>query len=345
MTASIQNGADHAPARHPMIHPVIMCGGSGSRLWPVSRRAYPKQFAALFEGGSLFQRTLQRMQGERFAAPWMMTGSPFRFIVAEQADDIGVEPGRIVIEPEGRNTAPAIATAALMLAEDDPDGLMLVLPSDHVLSDVPAFHAAVEHAAEAAATGALVTFGITPTAPETGYGYIEIEGTAADPDEAPARPFIRFVEKPDAARAAEMVASGRYLWNSGMFMFRAGALIAAMETHAPDVLTACRAAIAEGREDLCFYRLGDKGYAQNPNISIDFAVMERVQGSVVPLSCGWNDLGSWATVWSESMPDEDGVATSSGAIALECTDTLLRSDDESIRLVGLGLDGVVAVAT
>ncbi|MEM7497939.1 MAG: mannose-1-phosphate guanylyltransferase/mannose-6-phosphate isomerase [Pseudomonadota bacterium] len=334
-------GEGRAPSRQHVIHPVIMCGGSGSRLWPVSRKAYPKQFAALLEGGSLFQRTLERVGGQDYAPPQLLTGADFRFVVAEQLSDAGVEPGRIVIEPEGRNTAPAICAAALMTAEADPEALMLVLPSDHVVRDVDAFHAAVAAGADAAAGGAFVTFGITPDRPETGYGYIELEA----PGQGGAQPFRRFVEKPDAARAAEMVSSGRFLWNSGMFLFPAAGLVAAFEAHAPDVLDACRAAVAAGRTDLCFFRLGEEAYRANPDISIDYAIMEKVAGQVVPVDCGWNDLGSWATVWQESAPGEAGVAVSDGAMAIECENVLLRTDDPDLRLVGLGLKDMVAVAT
>ncbi|MEM6945901.1 MAG: mannose-1-phosphate guanylyltransferase/mannose-6-phosphate isomerase, partial [Pseudomonadota bacterium] len=330
-----------AEAKGGAIHPVIMCGGSGTRLWPVSRKAYPKQFAPLLEGGSLFQKTLRRLEGEGYAPAQLLTGVDFRFIVAEQLSDAGVEPGQIVIEPDGRNTAPAICASALMVAATDPEALLLVLPSDHVVRDVVAFHAAVRAGADAAAAGAFVTFGITPDRPETGYGYIELEGSGREG----AQPFLRFVEKPDAERAAEMVASGRFLWNSGMFLFPAKGLIAAFEVHAPDVLAACRDAVAAGREDLCFFRLGESAYLANPDISIDYAIMEKVAGQVVPVDCGWNDLGSWATVWQETSPGEDGVATSDGALAIDCKNVLIRSDDPDMRVVGLGLENIVAVAT
>ncbi|MEO1774514.1 MAG: mannose-1-phosphate guanylyltransferase/mannose-6-phosphate isomerase [Pseudomonadota bacterium] len=328
----------------PKITPIIMCGGSGTRLWPVSRKAYPKQFAPLLPGGTLFERTLQRVQGGRYQAPFLLTNADFRFVVAEQTSEAGVEAAKIVIEPEGRNTAPAIAAAAIMIAEEDPDGLLLVLPSDHVLDDVDAFHAAAAEAAAAASTGAFVTFGVAPDRPETGYGYIELAEAPA-PGDGAARDFVRFVEKPDAPRAAEMLATGRFLWNAGMFMFPAGALIKAFEAEAPDVLAACRAAVAGGREDLCFFRLGEAAYRDSPDISIDYAIMEKVEGMVVPLTAGWNDLGSWATVWSESGADEQGVAVTDGALAIDCRDSLLRSDDPDIRVVGLGLEGIVAVAT
>lgn len=326
------------------IVPVVMCGGSGSRLWPVSRKAHPKQFAALLDGASLFQRTLERVAGVGYQPPMLLTGADFRFIVAEQMSEAGVREGRIVIEPEGRNTAPAIAAAALMAAAEDPRALLLVLPSDHVLQNVAAFHVAVDAAAEAAAAGAFVTFGVKPDRPETGYGYIELEDPAEDGDHA-ARPFVRFVEKPDAERAAEMVASGRFLWNSGMFLFPAAGLVAAFEESAPELLAATREAVEGGREDLVFFRLGEEAYRRNPDISVDYAIMEKVRGQVVPIDCGWNDLGSWATVWAESSPDEAGVALSDGALAIECRDTLLRTDDPDMRIVGLGLEGVVAVAT
>ncbi|MEM8760514.1 MAG: sugar phosphate nucleotidyltransferase, partial [Pseudomonadota bacterium] len=202
--AETVTGEGTAPATSPTIHPVIMCGGSGSRLWPVSRKAYPKQFAALLEGGSLFQRTLERVSGQGYAAPQLLTGTDFRFVVAEQLSDAGVEAGRIVIEPEGRNTAPAICAAALMIAEADPGALLLVLPSDHVIRDEAAFHAAVRVGAGAATAGAFVTFGITPDRAETGYGYIELETAVEANGHAGAEPFIRFVEKPDASEAAEM---------------------------------------------------------------------------------------------------------------------------------------------
>ncbi|MGF1553947.1 MAG: mannose-1-phosphate guanylyltransferase/mannose-6-phosphate isomerase [Paracoccaceae bacterium] len=332
-----------ADEQHRII-PVVLCGGSGSRLWPVSRKAHPKQFAALLEGGSLFQRTLERVSGQGYRPPVLLTGADFRFIVAEQMSEAGAGEGRIVIEPEGRNTAPAIAAAALMAVRDDPDALLLVLPSDHVLADVAAFHRAVEAAAEAAAGGAFVTFGVKPDRPETGYGYIELDAAPAAGETA-ARPFRRFVEKPGAEAAAEMLASGRFLWNSGMFLFPARGLVAAFEAHAPAALAATRAAVEAGREDLVFFRLGEAEYRQNPDISIDYAIMEKVEGQVVPIDCGWNDLGSWATVWAESSPDEAGVALSEGALAIDCTDSLLRTDDPDMRLVGLGLDGVVAVAT
>ena len=326
---------------HGSVYPVIMCGGSGTRLWPVSRKAFPKQFGALFNGGSLFQRTLKRLEGTGYAAPLLLTNQEFRFVVAEQMSDIGHEATSIVIEPEGRNTAPAICVAALMVAEKDPEGVLLVLPSDHLIADEPAFHNAAAAAVEAARQGHPVTFGILPDRPETGYGYIELAESGKDGPQ----PFVRFVEKPNAARAAEMLASGRFLWNSGMFVFKASAILAAFEQHQPEVLSACRTALHTGKEDLCFFRLGDAAYAASPDISIDYAIMEKVAGTVVPVNCGWNDLGSWKTVWQETGQDADQVAVSGSARAIECKQTLLRSDDPDTQLVGIGLENIVAVAT
>ncbi|MGF1502898.1 MAG: mannose-1-phosphate guanylyltransferase/mannose-6-phosphate isomerase [Paracoccaceae bacterium] len=323
--------------------PVILCGGSGTRLWPVSRKSFPKQFAPILEGGTLFQRTLGRVAGEGYADPVLVTHQDFRFIAAEQLSDAGLDATRILLEPDGRNTAPAICAAALAVAEIAPDGLLLVLPSDHVLHDEAAFHAAVAEGAEAARAGALVTFGIAPDRPETGYGYIELDAAGRPGAQA----FRAFVEKPDAARAEAMLASGNYLWNSGMFLFSVARILEAFETHAADCLAASRAAMVAGREDLCFYRLDAGAYLQNPDISIDYAIMERERGTVVPVDCGWNDLGSWKTVWAESGAEtaEDGVATGGAALALDCRRTLLRADHPRVRLVGIGLENVVAVAT
>ncbi len=325
----------------PSITPVVLCGGSGTRLWPLSRKTYPKQFSELFQGDTLFQRTLTRVGGDGFSKPILLTHQDFRFIAAEQLGAAGLEAERIVVEPDGRNTAPAICLAALILSEIDPAGVMLVLPSDHVMADTAAFHAAIDAGAEAARTGALVTFGITPDRPETGYGYLELEGAAV----TGAQPFTRFVEKPDLARAEEMLASGRYLWNSGMFLFAARDIIAAFEANAPHVLKSARTAMETGQADLDFFRPGEEAYLGAPDISIDYAIMERVAGQVVPVDCGWNDLGSWKTVWQECAPDATGTVAGDGTIAIDCTETLLRSEEPGMRLVGLGLQNIIAVAT
>ena len=325
-----------------MIHPVILCGGSGTRLWPSSRKAYPKQFAPLLGEETLYQATLRRFSGADFAAPLIMTAEEFRFMATEQAAAIGLSDARVVIEPVARDTAPAILAAALILAEEDPDALMLVAPSDHVIADLPAFLDAVAEGVIAVGQGALVTFGVTPDRPETGYGYLEL---SAVPEGPAAIPLASFREKPDAETAQAMLAAGTYLWNAGVFLFRAADAVAAFEAHAPDLLEPCRSAIAAGGTDLGFFRLDAAAYGAAQAISFDYAVMERADDVMaVPLDCGWSDLGAWDALWQVVDRDADGVATSGPVTAIACRDSYLRSEDETMRLVGLGLEGVVAVA-
>lgn len=326
-----------------MIHPVILCGGSGTRLWPSSRKAYPKQFAPLLGAESLFQMTLSRFAAPQFTAPMVVTGEDFRFLATDQAVAAGLTDPRVIVEPAGRDTAAAVLTAALLIADEDPDAVMLVAPSDHVITDPEAFRRAIDVAAEAAGEGVLVTFGVTPDRPETGYGYLELP---AAPDGSGAAVRLEsFQEKPDLNTAEIFLTEGRYLWNAGLFLFRARDAIAAFETHAPDLLGPCREAIATGAQDLGFFRLGGAAYGQARAISFDFAVMEKASHVMaVPLSVGWTDLGSWEALWQAAGPDADGVATSGSATALECRDSYLRSESEGLQLVGLGLDGIVAVA-
>jgi len=327
-----------------MITPVLLCGGSGTRLWPLSRKSYPKQFSPLVGDRSLFQASATRLSGTGFGAPLILTNADFRFIVTEQLSEVAIDPAAILIEPDGRNTAPAVLAAALWLEKSDPDGLMLVAPSDHVVPDAPAFRAAVMAGAEAAKAGQLVTFGIRPTHGETAYGYLEL---AEDPGDFAARPLglKRFVEKPDATRANQMVASGTYLWNAGIFLFRARSIIAAFEAHAPDLLAPVRAALAQAKPDLGFLRLAPDPWAQADDISIDYAVMERASNlSVVPFAAGWSDLGGWDAVWREAPRDDRGVAISGAATALDCDDTLLRSEDDTLEVVGIGLKNTIVVA-
>jgi len=328
-----------------MIHPVILCGGSGTRLWPLSRKDYPKQFSKLFGDESLFQASLRRATGADFAAPVLLAHADFRFLVAEQASEAGVTEAAILLEPAARNTAPAILAAALHLsAKGNGDDVMLVAPSDHVIRDVPAFLAAVAAGQLAAEAGRLVTFGIHPDRPETGYGYLEL---AAKPETgAPeAVPVVRFVEKPDAEAAATMLETGRFLWNAGIFMFRADTLIAAVEAHAPAMLAPVREAVGKARPDLGFLRLDESGWAEAPENSIDYAIMEKAADvAVVPVDCGWSDLGAWDAVWREMAPDARGVAMSGSVTEIGCTDTLLRSEVDGPRLVGVNLDGIAVVA-
>ena len=327
-----------------MITPVLMAGGSGTRLWPLSRKSYPKQFVPLIGEDTLFQTSARRLSGPGYSAPLVLTNSDFRFIVTEQLSAARIDPGAILIEPEGRNTAPAVLAAALWLEREDPDVLMLVAPSDHVVPDAPAFRAAVEAGVTAAQEGKLVTFGIAPDHAETGYGYLEL-AAPHDPDHPAAVDLKRFVEKPDAENAAAMVASGRHLWNAGIFLFRVAAIIDAFRTHAPELVGPVEAAVAEGKPDLGFLRLDPEAWAGAEDISIDYAVMERAKNlAVVPFAGGWSDLGDWDAVWRESTLDADGVATSGPATAIGCRNTLLRSEDERLEVVGLGLEDVIVVA-
>ena len=324
-----------------MIHPVILCGGSGTRLWPSSRRAYPKQFAALLDRESLFQHTLRRLSGPDFGAPMIMTNDAFRFLAQEQATAIGLTDAQIVLEPVARDTAPAILTAALMLAET-PEAIMLVAPSDHLIRDPDKLLAAVRLGAEAASRGQLVTFGVTPDRPETAFGYLELAG---DPGAGLPMALAGFREKPDAAQAAEMLAAGNYLWNAGIFLFRVGDMIAAFEKYAPDLIAPCRMAVTTGTRDLGFFRLSAEAYAGARAISIDYAVMERAENiTAVPFEAGWSDLGSWDALHALLPADAAGVVRTGNVTAIDCENTMLRSEDDNIQLVGLGLKNIVAIA-
>lgn len=326
-----------------MITPVLLSGGSGTRLWPLSRKSYPKQFVPLVGDETLFKASARRLNGPGFAPPLVLTNADFRFIVTEQLAEAGIDPGAILIEPAMRNTGPAILAAALWLERQDPEALMLVAPSDHVVPDAAAFRGAVETGVAAARAGKIVTFGITPTHPETGYGYLELADAPGDGGQA--IDLVRFVEKPDAAHADEMLATGRHLWNAGIFLFSVATIKAAFRAHAPDLIGPVEQAVTDGEPDLGFLRLAPAPWAEARDISIDYAVMERADNLVVvPFSAGWSDLGGWDAVWRESGPDGNGVSTSGQAIAIDCRETLLRSEDERLALVGLGLENIIAVA-
>ncbi|MEM9433528.1 MAG: mannose-1-phosphate guanylyltransferase/mannose-6-phosphate isomerase [Pseudomonadota bacterium] len=323
------------------ITPVILCGGSGTRLWPTSRKAYPKQFAPLIGSRSLYQMTLARVASAPFEPALIMTGNDFRFMATDQANQLGLSDARVVIEPCGRDTAPAILTAALILAED-PTAQMLVLPSDHLVADIDAFHQAIQIGADKASGGRLLTFGVKPTRPETGFGYLELEHPPDGPDPVP---LTSFREKPDHETAQMMLESDRFLWNAGIFLAKASDMVRAFEIHAPDLLEPCRTALETGAADLDFFRLGSDGYQGARGVSFDYAVMEKAQDvAAIPMSAGWSDLGTWDAIWTAAQSNDAGVATAGNATAVDCTDSYLRSDDETMRLVGLGLDGIIAVA-
>lgn len=327
-----------------MIHPIILSGGSGTRLWPLSRKSYPKQFVALMGEQSLFQASAKRLSGEGFASPIILTGEPFRFIVTEQLAQIEQAPQSILIEPEGRNTAPAVLAAALWMAERDPKALMLVAPSDHVIADTEAFKAVVQAAVPRAQAGDLVTFGITPTRAETGYGYLELEN-GSNPIEKVPQTLARFVEKPDALQAKEMLAKGNFLWNAGIFLFTAETILQAYHRYAPKLLKAVTPAVEDASHDLGFTRLSPDAWVQVEDISIDYAIMEKADNlAVMPFAEGWSDLGGWDAVWLESEPDAQGNVCTPQATAIDCQETLLRSDSEGLELVGIGLKDIIAVA-
>lgn len=327
----------------PEIFPVLLCGGSGTRLWPVSRKSFPKQFVPLTGQGTLFQAAAARMRGvDGVAAPLILTNSDFRFIVAEQLAAEGIRPAAILIEPAARNTGPAILSAALHLLTDHPEALMLVMPTDHSIPDVDAFRAAVAAGVPRAEAGQIVTFGIRPDRPETGYGWIEL---AAAPVDGQAQKVARFVEKPPLDKAQAMLAEGRYLWNAGIFLIQAKALVAAFEAHAPDLVAPVAEAVRGARSDLDFLRLAEGPWAGVRDISIDYAVMEHAANiEVVPLGAAWSDLGDWNAVWRENAGASGGAVTQGPVTAMDCEGSLLRSEVEGQHVVGIGLKDLVVVA-
>jgi len=323
------------------ITPVILCGGSGSRLWPLSRKSYPKQFVPLVGDKTLFQSSSERLTGPQFKNPIIVTNSDYRFIVTEQLQEIGIDPGAILIEPEGRNTAPAILAAALYEYRENPDAIIVIAPSDHVIKDINAFQLAIREAYKVALDGQLVTFGIKPTHPETGYGYLELSKNTTTQAVA----LKAFVEKPDLTNAKKMYQSENFLWNSGIFLFQARDIIEAFKKYSPSDLDAVNLSLTNSINDLGFCRLNLTDWVKAENISIDYAIMEKSNNlSVVPFSAGWSDLGGWDAVWRENMSNANGVNTSNNATAIDCENSLIRSEDDSIEVVGIGLKNIIAVA-
>ncbi len=329
------------------IHPVLLCGGAGTRLWPLSRKSYPKQFARITGGESLFQASARRLEGPEFAPPSVITGLDFRFIVIEQLAAAEIAPASILIEPSARNTAPAVCAAAVSIHARDPGALMLVAPSDHVIPDDAAFRAHVLAAAEAAKAGQIVTFGIQPDRAETGYGWLELaEGTDMREGGMPQPQALkRFVEKPCAEAANAMLDSGRYMWNAGIFLFSTEAILEAFEKFAPQMLGSVRASVNDGTCDLGFTRLAPAHWEDVDDISIDFAVMEKAANMVVmPYAGAWSDLGGWEAVWRHGAPDGNGMVTHGPTHAIDCENTLLRAESEDQQLVGIGLNNIIAIA-
>ncbi|PMQ15569.1 mannose-1-phosphate guanylyltransferase/mannose-6-phosphate isomerase [Janthinobacterium sp. AD80] len=337
------------------IYPVILSGGSGSRLWPLSRAVLPKQLLRLVTDKTMLQETALRVYslpargtGDRALArievmpPMVVCGNEHRFMVAEQLREIGLAPLGILLEPVGRNTAPAVAVAAQYLLAFDPEALMLVLPADHVITDVAAFHLAIAEAAALAGDGALATFGIVPTAPETGYGYIR-SGEPVGTGGAGYR-VARFVEKPDLATAQSFVLSGNYLWNSGMFMFRAERYLGELGQFQPAMLAACVAAVRDGYRDLDFCRLEEKAFAACPSESIDYAVMEHTAHAVVlPAAIGWSDVGSWSALWEVQQRDASGNVVRGDVYLDDVRNCLVRAESRMVAV--LGVQDLVVVET
>jgi mannose-1-phosphate guanylyltransferase/mannose-6-phosphate isomerase len=326
----------------PVVHPVILSGGAGTRLWPMSRTMQPKQLLALVTERTMFQEAIARVSGAGFAKPIVICNDDHRFMIAEQLRSQGVKPDVIVLEPVGRNTAPAITVAALHLAASDPTALMLVLPSDHVIRDLDAFRDAVAGAAVAADQGALVTFGITPTRPETGYGYIRRGAPVAD---APGCYRVeRFVEKPDAEDAERFVSDGAYVWNSGMFLLPAAVYLDEVARLEPGMLAQCREAVATAAVDLDFLRLNRTAFEAIAGSSVDYAVMERTdKAAVLPVAIGWSDVGSWSALWEIAEKDDAGNVLSGDVVARDTRDCYIRADGHLIATVGLS--DLVVVAT
>jgi mannose-1-phosphate guanylyltransferase / mannose-6-phosphate isomerase len=325
-----------------MLTPVILSGGAGTRLWPLSRELYPKQLLALTGERTMLQQTALRLEGLSATAPVIVCNEAHRFLVAEQLRQIDIEPRAMVLEPFGRNTAPAIALAAhaaLRSAAGDPevDPILLVLPADHVIRDVPAFQKAVRAALPAAEHGYLATFGIVPSAPETGYGYIQrAEPGQRNPVAGDAHRIARFVEKPPADKAAEFVQSGEYYWNSGMFLFRARRYLQELERFAPEIARICAAAASAAKTDLDFTRIDPQVFESCPADSIDYAVMEKTADAVVvPLDAGWSDVGSWAALHQACEADSRGNVSRGDVIAEDSGGNYLYSESRLVAVVGL----------
>ena len=331
------NEVEQSPADVPVV-PVILAGGVGSRLWPVSRTYFPKQFHKLLDERSFLQNTVLRASNVTPHAPVLVCNEEHRFLVAEQCREVGVTWDCLILEPEGRNSAPAIALAAWQVLQHHPDAVLLVLPSDHLVDNVDAFAADVAAAVEGARNGGLVTFGIVPTRAETGYGYIEV----TDPSQG-LQCVQSFVEKPDAETAADYLASGRYLWNSGMFVLGARQYVDELSNYNPSMASATQVAMRDAAADMDFLRPSEE-FLQSPSDSIDYAVMEKTANAhVVPASFGWNDIGSWSAIWDESSRDANGNHISGDVVAVDTRDSYVMASE---RLIGtIGVENLVVVET
>tara|TARA_B100001093_G_scaffold464124_1_gene480750 strand:+ start:4529 stop:5962 length:1434 start_codon:yes stop_codon:yes gene_type:complete len=328
------------------IYPVLLAGGSGTRLWPLSRKSYPKQFSKLIGEQTLFQSSALRLISSdtvEFASHITLTNSDFRFIIGEQLQEIGIDPGPILIEPKSKNTAAAILVASIFAHSKDTTAVLLVAPSDHVIPDTAAFHEAIKVGLSHVQNQKMVTFGIEPTHPETGYGYLELSTDSLDDNGA--SDLKTFLEKPNLHDANQMLTAGHYLWNSGIFLFRAEDMVDAFKTYAPETLDLVLQAVHGASSDLGFLRLAEEPWSKLEDISIDYAIMEKAQNLVaVRYASQWSDLGGWDAVWSESKPDRSGNVTSETAHAIECSNSLMRSESSSQQVVGIGLNDIMVIA-
>lgn len=315
------------------IYPVILSGGSGTRLWPLSRALYPKQLQKLVSDHTMLQDTVRRLHGEASVEPPIVVcNNDHRFAVADQLLQLRVSPTALLLEPVGRNTAPAVAVAALLAARRNPKAILAVLPADHAIADIAGFRSAMTRAVAEAQRGRLVTFGVKPNKPHTGYGYIECGAATGEGVLA----LSRFKEKPDAQTAAQYLASGSYLWNSGIFVFRADRYLAELERLQPLIVSSCRAALDSARRDLDFLRLDEANFVRSPNISIDYAVMEHVQDAVViPIDIGWNDVGAWGALWDVGEKDAENNVLSGDVIVKDSSGCYVRSERELVTVLGV----------
>ncbi len=327
-----------------IITPILLAGGSGFRLWPLSRKTYPKQFTKLTSDISLFQQSALRLVNSdvlKFAPHITVTNSSYRFIVSEQLQSVGIDPGPILIEPEAKNTAPAIIAATILAYKENKDAIIISSPSDHIINDEKYFSEVIRTGLSEVKNQKIVTFGIKPTYPEKGYGYLQLE---QNNNEGPKK-VIRFVEKPDEVTAKKMLNEGNYLWNSGIFMFRAIDMISAFKTFANEMLKSVEQSVKNSVMDMDFIRLDLASWSGLDEISIDYAIMEKATNLIaIPYRSSWSDLGNWESIWYESKKDKDGVALSKNAHAIECKNTLLRSEVKSQEIIGLGLQNIIAVA-
>ncbi len=321
-----------------------MCGGSGTRLWPLSRKSYPKQFVKILGDKSLFQQTAMRFNGctvLEFTDPLVVTNEKFRFTVVQQLADLHMRAGQIILEPQPKNTAPAILAAALASLAQDENAVLFIAASDHRIDKDQKFSESIERAIPSVLDGKIATFGIDPEYPETGFGYIELDKQQHN-DVFGVR---KFIEKPSLKKAENMVSKGGFLWNAGMFMFRAVDIIKEFDRYATDLTAKVQESVSAGTADSNFFRLGEKPWNAITPDSIDYLVLEKTENLVVAkLSSDWSDLGSWETVWKEMVPDAAMVSKSENAHAIDCTNTLLRSENNSQQIVGMGLDNIMAIA-